>query len=111
MSPSTLPRTSPLVALSLIVASGASAFDARDLAREASRERCSVEVDGVLFEFLIPRRTWAFPQKPPRKPDPRFDQGPTTPIKMGLRITNRTKAPLGFTLFDTIVVEMVGPDG
>jgi hypothetical protein len=65
-------------------------------------EKNVVEKDGVRFEVVVPQRTWAIPEDKPAG---------AAPVKLALRITNRTKSPLRFTRFDTLTVEMVGPDG
>lgn len=48
--------------------------------------------DGVIFEMLIPARAWPIPARPAGR----------NPIKLGLKITNETDAPLRFSRFDTI---------
>jgi RNA polymerase sigma factor (sigma-70 family) len=62
----------------------------------------AVEKDGVRFEPIIPQREWSIPEN---KPDAR------TTVKLALRITNLTNRPFRFTRFDSLFVDMVGPDG
>jgi RNA polymerase sigma factor (sigma-70 family) len=64
--------------------------------------RCVIEKDGVRFEVRVPERTWRIPEKKP---------GASSPVGLGLRITNKTEKPLRFTRYDTLTLGMVGPDG
>jgi uncharacterized protein (TIGR03067 family) len=61
-----------------------------------------IEKDGVRFEILVPDRDWPIPEN---------RDGARAPIKLGLRITNKTDKPLRFTRFDTLFPEMTGPNG
>jgi hypothetical protein len=61
-----------------------------------------IEKDGVRFELVVEERVWAIPENRPRM---------HTPVKMELRLTNRTKKALRFCVFRTVALEMVGPDG
>ncbi len=67
-----------------------------------STQSSGVEVDGIRFETLVPDREWLIPENQP---------GANTPVQLGLRITNNTQTAIRFTRFDTLVPELVKPDG
>jgi len=62
------------------------------------------EVDGVQLEILMPERELIIPNE---RHKPRI----STSAKIGIRITNTTALPLRFTLFNTLVVELLGANG
>ena len=61
------------------------------------------EKDGVLFEIVVPERTWTIPENKPG--------ASSAFLKLGLQITNKTDKPLRFNGFDTLVPELVTSDG
>lgn len=76
-----------------------------ELTSFASDNNNAVEKDGVRFEILVPERTWIIP---PNQPDA------STPLRLGLRMTNKTQKPIRFFIFDTLRVlgiDIVGEDG
>jgi hypothetical protein len=58
------------------------------------------EKDGVHFAILVPDRTWSIPR-------PGFQ----SPVNVGLRIANKSQKPWRFSRFDSLTLEMVGPNG
>jgi beta-lactamase regulating signal transducer with metallopeptidase domain len=65
-------------------------------------EPITIEKDGVLFELLVPDRTWTIPENRPRR---------RTSVKLGLRVTNKTERALRLNGYETLAVEIIGPDG
>lgn len=61
----------------------------------AESENNSAEVDGLIFEILIPERVWVIPEN-------RADV--ETPLKIGICITNNRKTPVRLTRLDPSVV-------
>lgn len=55
----------------------------------------STEVDGLRFEILIPEREWIIPEN---------KEGASTPLKLGLRITNQTATTVRLSAFNPIIV-------
>ncbi len=62
----------------------------------------TVEVDGVRFEMLMGSRTWRIPDDRPSA---------STPVELGIKITNQTQTPLRFSHFNTLDLLIVGPNG
>jgi len=62
------------------------------------------EVDGVQLEILMPEREFIIP-------DGQDNQPTSSPVKIGIRITNKNDFPLRFTLFDTLIMELSAEDG
>lgn len=54
-----------------------------------------VEVGGIRFEILIPKRVWTIPAK---------NSQAKNPVEIGIRITNKTQAPVRFTRLDPLMV-------
>lgn len=69
-----------------------------------SNQNNTVEKNGVRFEILVPESTWVIPAN---KPDA------STPVPLGLRMTNKTQKPIRFPRFDPLIVlgiDVVGED-
>ncbi|HLO50898.1 MAG TPA: hypothetical protein VK211_20955, partial [Kamptonema sp.] len=62
-------------------------------------DKNAVEVDGVIFETLIPEKILNVPPT---------QQGAYTPVQIGIRITNNTSTPYSFSLFATLIPQLVG---
>lgn len=60
------------------------------------------EVDGILFETIIPEKIITIPKQ---------ERGAETLVKLGMSITNNTQTPFRFDLFATLIPQIVGADG
>jgi hypothetical protein len=58
--------------------------------------------NGVHFKTLVSKRVWLVPENEPNA---------KTPIKLGLRITNKKQKSIRFCRFDTLFPEIVQQDG
>ena len=67
-----------------------------------AQDGLAVEKDGVVFEIVLPERVWLIPENKP---------GSSSSIHLGLRITNKSDKPLHFNGYDTIIPEILMPDG
>jgi hypothetical protein len=72
-----------------------------DGAADAGAEPPKIVKDGCEFEILVPEPSWPIPAKPAGR----------SPIKLGLKITNKTEAPLRISRLDALHPRMTGPDG
>ncbi|MGB3512870.1 MAG: hypothetical protein WBA93_27385 [Microcoleaceae cyanobacterium] len=68
----------------------------------ASTNNNVVEIDGVLFETLVLEPTLLIPEN---KPDAQ------TPVKFGIRISNKTQESIRFSRFDTLYPNLFRQDG
>ncbi|MCL1475564.1 hypothetical protein [Argonema antarcticum] len=68
----------------------------------ASIDSNGVEVDGIRFETVIPERVWRIPENKP---------GATTPVPLGISVTNNTSTPLYFSFYSDMLPDLVGSDG
>ncbi|MDZ8259847.1 hypothetical protein [Nostoc sp. ChiQUE01b] len=62
----------------------------------------AIEVDGIHFETLMPERVLILPEK---------KRGIKTRMELGICITNNTSTAVRFSLFATIIPQLVGADG
>lgn len=62
----------------------------------------TVEVDGIRFETVVPKRVVLVPP---------YSSDATTPVPVGIRITNKTSTPRFFSYLDILVPSLIGPDG
>jgi hypothetical protein len=67
----------------------------------------AVEINGIRFELLIPKRVWTIPAK---------NSQVENPVEIGIRIINKTQAPVRFTRIDplsviTLQIARTGTDG
>ncbi len=60
----------------------------------------TIEKDGIHFSILVPDRSWQAPSRDMR-----------APVNIGLQISNKSTTAVRFSRFDTLVLEMTGPDG
>jgi hypothetical protein len=70
-----------------------------------SNQNNAVEKDGVRFEILVRERTWVIPANQPDA---------STPLRLGIRMTNKTQKPIRFPQFDPVMVlgiDIIGEDG
>lgn len=65
-------------------------------------DKSAVEVDGICFETIMPERIL---NVPPTQPNV------STFVQIGIRITNNTPTPVRFSLFATLIPQLVGADG
>jgi hypothetical protein len=75
---------------------------ARPLISLTSTNSNAVEKDSIRLEILMPERVWAIPANQPDA---------NTPVRLGIRITNKAQIPIRFSRFDTLFPELVGLDG
>ncbi len=68
-------------------ARGSTSFVPIRIVQPVSIDSNTVHIDGVRFELVMPERVLPIPENKPEA---------TTPIKLGLRIINKTATPLGF---------------
>ena len=68
-------------------ARGSTSFVPIRIVQPVSIDSNTVQIDGVRFELIMPERVLPIPENKPEA---------TTPIKLGLRITNKTATPLHF---------------
>jgi len=62
----------------------------------------TVEMDGIWFETVVPKRVIPIP---PHSPDA------VTPVPMGISLTNKTSTPRFFSRFDILAPSLIRPDG
>lgn len=67
-----------------------------------STDSNAVEVDGIRFETAIPERVWRIPENKPSA---------TTPVRLGISVTNNTLTPLYFSFYSQMLPDLVGSDG
>ena len=69
---------------------------------DEAQDGLAVEKDAVVFEIVLPERVWLIPENKP---------GSSSPIHLGLRVTNKSDKSLRFSGFDTLMPEILMPDG
>jgi len=62
----------------------------------------AVEVDGMQFETAIPERVWHIPENKP---------GATTPVRLGITVTNNRSTPLYFSFYSDMLPDLVVSGG
>jgi hypothetical protein len=68
----------------------------------ANNEDLAVKKDGLAFEIVLPERVWSIPENKP---------GFNSSIKLGLKITNKSDKSFRFNSYDTLLVDILTPDG
>lgn len=66
-----------------------------------STDSQAVEVEGICFETIVPQTTWRIPEN---RPDA------STPVELGMKITNNSSTPYRFTQL-ALYPDMMQPDG
>lgn len=67
-----------------------------------STDSNAVEVGGIQFEALMPKRVLVIPAS---------QQDSPIPVQLGIRITNKTPTALRFCLYSAMTPELMMPDG
>jgi hypothetical protein len=73
-----------------------------ELPEVRSTENNAVEVNGIGFEAVLPTRVFNIPEN-------RTDT--STPIRLGLRITNQTSEPITFSSKNNLLLEIIDSNG
>jgi hypothetical protein len=68
----------------------------------ANHEDLAVTKDGLAFEIVLPERVWSIPENKP---------GFSSSVKLGLKITNNSDKSFRFNGYDTLLVDILTPDG
>lgn len=81
---------------------GVTNFVPLHIVQPVSIDSNTVEMDGIWFETVVPQRVLPIPANQPNA---------STPVSIGIRITNKTSTPRFFTYFDKLFPGLIGSDG
>ena len=88
----------------------ATQFVSLSLQEPVGVDKSAIEVDGIRFETLVPQPTVRVPSQPRvRVRDPQLN--PYTIVEIGIRISNNTSNCFRFSLFTSLIPQLVGTDG